>query len=209
MSSADEFFDFGAASGHNPSFSGSADMDMDFDSPVDGAFSNGSDYVDPNAIGGQEDDSPTPTRAEIVRAYPGMHAHQAQQAALAKQQQQQEIQRQQQERAAQRPQNTSSHKPSASRSSAQRAPMDPAVEERISRLLSQMRNNSADGDDDSAHSPPPSLSKAKKAEEDMDDDERLLASEEGKKLSSKERRQLRNKVSARAFRSRRKGSDKT
>ena len=36
--------------------------------------------------------------------------------------------------------------------------------------------------------------------------ERLLASEEGKKLSSKERRQLRNKVSARAFRSRRKGT---
>ena len=33
----------------------------------------------------------------------------------------------------------------------------------------------------------------------------FLASEEGKKLSSKERRQLRNKVSARAFRSRRKG----
>ena len=45
----------------------------------------------------------------------------------------------------------------------------------------------------------------KKDEEDMDEDERLLASEEGKKLSSKERRQLRNKVSARAFRSRRKG----
>lgn len=38
----------------------------------------------------------------------------------------------------------------------------------------------------------------------MDEDEKLLASEEGKKLSSKERRQLRNKVSARAFRSRRK-----
>ncbi|KAK9378182.1 uncharacterized protein V2V93DRAFT_376440 [Kockiozyma suomiensis] len=37
-----------------------------------------------------------------------------------------------------------------------------------------------------------------------DDDERLLASEEGKKLSSKERRQLRNKVSARHFRLRRK-----
>jgi len=44
----------------------------------------------------------------------------------------------------------------------------------------------------------------RKDEEEMDEDERLLASEEGKKLSSKERRQLRNKVSARAFRSRRK-----
>lgn len=38
----------------------------------------------------------------------------------------------------------------------------------------------------------------------MDEDEKLLASEQGKKLTSKERRQLRNKVSARAFRSRRK-----
>lgn len=48
------------------------------------------------------------------------------------------------------------------------------------------------------------VQRARKDEEDMDEDERLLASEEGKKLSSKERRQLRNKVSARAFRSRRK-----
>ncbi|KAG6360705.1 hypothetical protein INS49_011770 [Diaporthe citri] len=47
------------------------------------------------------------------------------------------------------------------------------------------------------------LPRARKDEDDMDEDERL-ASEEGKKLSSKERRQLRNKVSARAFRSRRK-----
>jgi hypothetical protein len=49
------------------------------------------------------------------------------------------------------------------------------------------------------------VQRMRKEEEDMDEDERLLASEEGKKLSSKERRQLRNKVSARAFRSRRKG----
>lgn len=46
----------------------------------------------------------------------------------------------------------------------------------------------------------------KKHSEDMDEDERLLASEEGKRLPSKEHRQLRNKVSARAFRSRRKGA---
>lgn len=38
----------------------------------------------------------------------------------------------------------------------------------------------------------------------LDEDTRLLMSEEGKKLSSKERRQLRNKVSARNFRERRK-----
>jgi len=50
----------------------------------------------------------------------------------------------------------------------------------------------------------PHIARMKKDQEEMDEDERLLASEEGKKLTSKERRQLRNKVSARAFRSRRK-----
>ena len=42
-------------------------------------------------------------------------------------------------------------------------------------------------------------------EEDIHDVERFLASEEGKKLSSKERRRLRNRVSAKAHRSRRRG----
>ncbi|KAK9368615.1 hypothetical protein V1509DRAFT_623420 [Lipomyces kononenkoae] len=46
--------------------------------------------------------------------------------------------------------------------------------------------------------------KSKKQHLLLDEDERLLASDEGKKLSSKERRQLRNKVSARHFRLRRK-----
>lgn len=88
-------------------------------------------------------------------------------------------------------------------------PSNPAVEERISRLLQQMRQSALNSPDDSP-SPPsllPQMAKAKKEEQDMDEDERLLASEEGKKLSSKERRQLRNKVSARAFRSRRKGME--
>ncbi|KAG4222024.1 hypothetical protein PC116_g29501 [Phytophthora cactorum] len=58
--------------------------------------------------------------------------------------------------------------------------------------------------DSSDNSPLLQLPRPKKEEDEMDEDERLLASEEGKKLSSKERRQLRNKVSARAFRSRRK-----
>lgn len=44
----------------------------------------------------------------------------------------------------------------------------------------------------------------KKPLDEMDEDERLLNSEEGKKLTSRERRQLRNKVSARHFRERRK-----
>jgi len=74
-----------------------------------------------------------------------------------------------------------------------------------------MRNNNAmstiDEEADDGPSEPSGRGKNKKDEEDMDEDERLLASEEGKKLSSKERRQLRNKVSARAFRSRRKGKN--
>lgn len=48
----------------------------------------------------------------------------------------------------------------------------------------------------------PSLLNLKHAE---DEDEKILQSEEGKKLNPKERRQLRNKVSARNFRVRRKG----
>lgn len=62
-----------------------------------------------------------------------------------------------------------------------------------------------DGGDGRDNSPLMQIPRPKKDEDEMDEDERLLASEEGKKLSSKERRQLRNKVSARAFRSRRKG----
>jgi hypothetical protein len=71
-----------------------------------------------------------------------------------------------------------------------------------------MRQNStlsADNDGEDGQSMLPHIQRMKKDEEEMDEDERLLASDEGKKLSSKERRQLRNKVSARAFRSRRKG----
>jgi len=49
----------------------------------------------------------------------------------------------------------------------------------------------------------PEILKLKNAE---DEDEKILASEEGKRLNSKERRQLRNKVSARNFRVRRKGT---
>jgi len=48
----------------------------------------------------------------------------------------------------------------------------------------------------------PELLNLKQAE---DEDEKILASEEGKRLNPKERRQLRNKVSARNFRVRRKG----
>ncbi|PWW80074.1 hypothetical protein C7212DRAFT_305690 [Tuber magnatum] len=73
--------------------------------------------------------------------------------------------------------------------------------------LSQQQQLKSNAPHPSANGTPPVLphiAKLKKEEDEMDEDERLLASEEGKKLTSKERRQLRNKVSARAFRSRRK-----
>jgi hypothetical protein len=118
-------------------------------------------------------------------------AQQQQQRRLAQQQQQQQQQQQ--------------TKPNRSRASSYQS--DPHTEESISRLLNQMRQGSAapSGKDDSANGMLPHVARMRKEEDDMDEDERLLNSEEGKKLSSKERRQLRNKVSARAFRSRRKG----
>lgn len=85
---------------------------------------------------------------------------------------------------------------------------DPHVEASIARLLDRMRRSSVGSsrnDDRDGEGQASAHARIKKDEDDMDEDERLLASEEGKKLSSKERRQLRNKVSARAFRSRRKG----
>ncbi|KAF1996358.1 hypothetical protein P154DRAFT_443505 [Amniculicola lignicola CBS 123094] len=82
---------------------------------------------------------------------------------------------------------------------------DARTEETIARVVNQIRQNSQNGSlSDDGHGGLPHIVRMKKDEDDMDEDERLLNSEEGKKLSSKERRQLRNKVSARAFRSRRK-----
>ena len=134
---SDDFVDFsGMNGGHRPSFGGSNDIDMDFDSPVDMGYSGGSEFVDPNSI----EDSPVPARAEVVRVYPGMHAHQAQQAALAKQQQQMEIQRQRQIKVATQPQQQSSHKPSALRGG-NKEPLNPAQEAKISQILSQMRQD--------------------------------------------------------------------
>lgn len=85
---------------------------------------------------------------------------------------------------------------------------DPETEMKIKQILEDVKKRAlASNDNDNSQNSSqnvPQLSRMRKDEEDMDEDERLLASEEGKKLSSKERRQLRNKVSARAFRSRRK-----
>ena len=174
------------------------DMDLEDESPSDlpTMFYPGSSsqFVSPNTLVSDPSSSVAPP---IQRMYPGMHSQAAQAKAQLAQQKQEEVIRQQQQ-ARQVP----GQKPLPKTQAAK----DPQVEESISRILSQMRQKSVSsvGDEDAAaggvHMP-----RIKKDEDDMDEDELLLASEEGKKLSSKERRQLRNKVSARAFRSRRKG----
>jgi hypothetical protein len=157
--------------------------------------------IDPTTIQKQEE-----AQANI-RYYPGMHQqaalkaqrqaqqqaqHQRQQAMLAQQQKQHEAEQQRSQGNSRRP----SH-----------VPVDSHAEETIARVVNQIRQSSsmsAGGDSPNSSSVLPHIIRSKKDEEEMDEDERLLNSEEGKKLSSKERRQLRNKVSARAFRSRRK-----
>ena len=195
--------DFNSPPTRNPS-----EMDLESDNmgPVPAYFispnpSNKSQFVDPNALGGHE---VVPASTQVGRMYPGMHQQQAAMAKAAQQQKHHEYLRQQHLQQ-QRRMEEHMHHNGAPHSQTPR-PSNPAVDERISRLLQQMRQSASSPDD--SPSPPsvlPQMAKAKKDEQDMDEDERLLASEEGKKLSSKERRQLRNKVSARAFRSRRKG----
>ncbi|KAI0420408.1 hypothetical protein F5X98DRAFT_27152 [Xylaria grammica] len=187
----EELFDFNATP--QPQ----TDMDLDFDTSGEPAFfyPQGSSL---NMHAGSSSSPTVPTQASTVgRMYPGMH----QRAALAKaqaqqmQQQQEMIQRQQAQQ--RRPQSSRPSRPKIPE------PTDPIVEQKITQLLNSMRSkvNATESED---NSPLLQVTRTKKEEDDMDEDERLLASEEGKKLSSKERRQLRNKVSARAFRSRRK-----
>ncbi|KAI9823405.1 MAG: hypothetical protein M1826_007762 [Phylliscum demangeonii] len=208
---ADDLMAFNPPTPHQASFSAGSDGEMDLD-PTDAATfdsfllpesstSSAAEFIDPAALAGPEglplpDLLPLPlpatTASAAGRLYPGMHQ---QQAARAKAQQE----KQQQQQRAQAPARPSPAHPRAK---------DPLVEEKISKLLSSMRNASVAGSSDDGLSPsgsgPAHLTRSKKEEDEMDEDERLLASEEGKKLTSKERRQLRNKVSARAFRSRRK-----
>ncbi|KAI9761878.1 MAG: hypothetical protein M1835_008108 [Candelina submexicana] len=201
-------FDFG---------SNSSEMKMDFETDPQGdlpAFffpaqqsSSASAFVDPAAVGGQEEKM---TRSEklsepsaptnLGRLWPGMH----QQQALAKAQAEASQRKSKQQEANPHQHPSRPQKPAALR------PTDPIADEKISQLLNSMRHSSTSSNDDDGVATPNAngglshITRTRKDEEDMDEDERLLASEEGKKLSSKERRQLRNKVSARAFRSRRK-----
>ncbi|KAI2790735.1 hypothetical protein POX_c03583 [Penicillium oxalicum] len=198
MKRENSMFNFNTAPSRNPS---EMELEPDGMNHVPFLFQAGAgknQYVDPNALGGHELAQAGPS-TQVGRMYPGMHQ---QQAAMAKamQQKQSDLMRQQQM------QQPASRETSISAPTQDSRQPDPIVEERISRLLQQMREN-AGAAGDASPSPSsilPHMAKAKKDEADMDEDERLLASEEGKKLSSKERRQLRNKVSARAFRSRRK-----
>jgi len=197
-----------------------ADMGMDFNNPQSSMPAmffppqneSSDNFVNPSTIGGQEE-----PMSNVGRLWPGMHSQQAQQAAMQKaaqaahmQQRQMKLQHQH-AHYRQVAQAAQSAAPSQQQvhSNGKRAShvTEPHVEESISRLLNQMRQQSTVSMDDegSPNGLLPNIARMKKDEEDMDEDERLLASDEGKKLSSKERRQLRNKVSARAFRSRRKG----
>lgn len=207
LNNADDLFDFNTA----PSQPAGNDMEIDFGSPVHDMPALTASFVNPVAIGGQEmPHEPAPDPQHRPRAWPGMHQQQALAKAQKEQQRQQAIaQQQQQQQRHQASRQQPNQRPGASNSHQAK---DPIVEERISRLLNQMRHSSvaSSNDDDSIQATSngsyTNSGRLKKDEEDMDEDERLLASEEGKKLSSKERRQLRNKVSARAFRSRRKGT---
>ncbi|CAI6336516.1 unnamed protein product [Periconia digitata] len=179
-------------------------MDMDLMSQPSYVFpstdpmqSQASDFVDPTAI--------TQEEVQNVRVWPGMHQQQAAQAAQARAQAQQ--QRQQQLRQRQQQQQASQHSRQQSTKNSASPLSDARTEETIARVVNQIRQQSQNSAMAAADAQPnvlPHVIRAKKEEDDMDEDERLLASEQGKKLSSKERRQLRNKVSARAFRSRRK-----
>ncbi|KAJ5948300.1 bZIP transcription factor bZIP-1 [Penicillium verhagenii] len=192
-------FDFSAAPTRNPS-----EMDIESDGMNSTPYyfsanpGNKSQFVDPNALGGHELAQAGPS-TQVGRMYPGMHQQQAAMAKAAQQQKHNEMVRHQMQ------QRRVEEAATPMQTRGPRNP-DPVVEERISRLLQQMRANAVAAGEasPSPSSGLPQMAKARKDEADMDEDERLLASEEGKKLSSKERRQLRNKVSARAFRSRRK-----
>ncbi|RDL39480.1 Uncharacterized protein BP5553_03820 [Venustampulla echinocandica] len=214
LSPGDDLLDFNTVPTRDGSGSfNPSDMDMDFGSPAtEPAFfypdRPSPEFIDPSAIGtsnhGLQNAALPAQSSNVGRLWPGMHQQQALAKAQAqqKQQQQQLIQQQQQ-----RPSGQSSRQ-SSQRPRASHPPTDPIVEEKISQLLNSMRHSSVATDDHEGRTPDSGnmshAQRMRKDEEEMDEDERLLASEEGKKLSSKERRQLRNKVSARAFRSRRK-----
>ncbi|CAK7215860.1 hypothetical protein SBRCBS47491_002620 [Sporothrix bragantina] len=219
MNGGDEMFDFNTAP--NGTSVSPSDIDLEFESPAaDPSFFFAEQQI-PSApasviVPSQEVhtmQSPPVLAANggsqqgaVGRLWPGMHQQAAMAKAQAQQRQQQQIiqqqQRQRQSVASQGQMKPDQHMQPQSQRAKAGQPSDPIVEQKITQLLSSMRAKPSSPNGGNAGMG--NMPRAKKDEEDMDDDERLLASEEGKKLTSKERRQLRNKVSARAFRSRRK-----
>src|SRR2546421_341704 len=152
-----------------PSSLAMSDMDFENDSPSGSLptmfyppSSSSGQFVNPTALVGQED-SPTDA-APARRMYPGMHTQQAAQAKAQQAQRQQEMARQQQQR------QIPGQKPLPTQPKSQQK--DPLVEESISRLLQQMRQNSVTSvDDDDAATPTaslPNISRLKKEEDEMD-----------------------------------------
>ncbi|CAK7197993.1 hypothetical protein SEUCBS139899_000648 [Sporothrix eucalyptigena] len=219
MNTADEMFDFNTAP--NGTSVSPSDIDLEFESPAaDPSFffaeqqipSAPASVIVPSQEAHTMQSPPVltgnagPQQGAVGRLWPGMHQQAAMAKAQAQQRQQQQIiqqqQRQRQSVASQGQMKPDQHMQPQSQRAKAGQPSDPIVEQKITQLLSSMRAKPSSPN--GVASGMGSIPRPKKDEEDMDDDERLLASEEGKKLTSKERRQLRNKVSARAFRSRRK-----
>lgn len=203
--------------GFLPNLDGTSDFN--FNSPLPGASPFASPHTDAMdttvASPVRQTVDPTHLQSETsqpsstnMRVYNGFHTNQAAAAAEAAKlkikaeaqqiQQQQIIQQQQQQRHA-----AQSAKPQRPK---MQPPTDPLLEQKITHVLNQFRQQeSSNMDLQSPESPEDGNRSQSKDLDDMDEDERLLNSEEGKKLTPKERRQLRNKVSARHFRKRRKG----
>jgi len=146
------------------------------------------------------------------KAYPGMHQERAKQAEAQMMQNLREqgpAQNQQQEKARvdqgmhmqnvhQQPQQPSSRRPSASSTQIEVAASLFAQIQQTASIITSHHHFPEPRD----HIP--NIVKAKKSDEEMDEDEKVLASEEAKAMDPQKRRQLRNKVSARHFRLRRK-----
>jgi chemotaxis protein histidine kinase CheA len=162
-----------------------------------------------------------------VRCYPGIHSQQQAARYQSMEQRAQQVQEEQRWMQRQQSQELFTQPSQAGRSQMMGSPpaptlsagqslnpsatapaKDPLRERVINQVLSDLRNAASLPAASVASDDLDRLRKeAKEEEDDMDPDAKLLNSEEGKKLPAMKRRQLRNKVSARAFRSRRKGKN--
>lgn len=194
----DDFFDFSAPPSQSLMPSPES---LHMMSPEASLFSHPT--VDPNFIGGQEGGvMPPPLSSHVGRLRPGMH----QQAAMAKAQQQKVLQQQRMNARKQAQQLPQQQAAAALAPNAQLIQANKMmVEQKINKVLGAVQCEEPKMEGVANHPVLNQPPKPKKSFEEMDADERLLASEEGKAMNRLEKRQVRNKVSARAFRERRKG----